>query len=191
MRFRYMDERQGFWTHVITKDNCVEFRPTSAYARGRLVALVFASGIVYSLAEPLVQSVKLLGWGLITLVAVSLIKMVWSSWRSPARIVVLESDENRMARGRHVLARDIVEIIVRENVGREVGDGMLAQMYLILKSEDIALLVHQRGLSQYRRVKETATELAHRWQVPLVDDLTEVAIHQGLLVDLLHWFIRR
>lgn len=173
MRFDYLDERDGLWSKVVTKDDRVEFQPTGTYTRGRIVGIGLALLLLYMLAKPLTETGGVLGWCLLAMTAAVITKVIWSAAKKPKAIVVFDGAVPQCllsaATERAVPRRNLAKVVVRENTGRESDDFGLAQMYLVLKHDELAVLAHQKQLHQADQVRALAEELADRWGVRVID----------------------
>jgi hypothetical protein len=178
MYYGYMDERVGKWTRVVLENDRVEFQPTGTYSRGAVVCVLMTVGMGYLMIGPLFPPVNWLGRTALTFVVGVSAAMIWHALTiRPRSIVILDADGDFLTASRRppmvIHSKDIERIVARENEGRSNDDGKLAQIYLSVRGCDEAVLVHQRGF--YRRglvlIRETATKLAARWQVPLIDEL--------------------
>jgi len=124
MQFDDRDERTGIWTRVIVASDRVEFRPTSTYAAGAVVGVLFAGAMAYSLGDSLLRVGGPIGWGLFVCFAMAMVGLVTAAFRWPATIVVCEAEgdgrDNRAARERHIGVRQIAAIIpARMRAGRQ------------------------------------------------------------------------
>ena len=177
MRFQWQDERSGFWSRVVRERDRVAFAPTGTYFRSRIVGAVFAVGLGYMFAGPALKAEGTVNWAIFALVVVFAIRVAVLGSRSPSRLVVVDNrfapESAAKTSERRLYARDISRIVVRENTGRDSDDMRMAQMYLEMKDQDLAVLAYQHSFDRRDEVRLIAKEMADRWGKRVLDQISK------------------
>jgi len=176
MKYHLSDERIGKWTKVAYRRDCVEFRPTKTYMRGKVAGVIMVALVAFAFLRHLGAAAGWRAWLLAGCVAML---FGWSAFRIlsgkvPSVTVVTElgSDPGVYRPGSRVLRiEELDRLILRENTGRLIQDPALAQVYVLVKGKDRTVLLCQDYLSKVASMRQVAQRLSQLWNVLLIDEI--------------------